>query len=101
MSRLSPAAFVKGLKTSNDVELAISAWNNQNLYIPSKGQFIASWALNRLLKHTDSLLDFRIWNLLESILLSDPLSTSFTSPTPSTPQWLPSLLHKIPIVPIL
>lgn len=101
MSGPSPTAFVKGLKASNDVELAISAWKNQELYIPSKGQFIASWALNRLLKHTDSLLDFRIWNLLESILLSGSPSTSSTPPTVSTPQWLPSLLHKIPIVPIL
>lgn len=92
MSGPSPEAFVKALKSSNDVELAVSAWKNPDLYIPSKGQFIASWALNRLLKHTDSLLDFRIWNLLDSILLVN---------FPSTPQWLPTLLHKIPVVPIL
>jgi hypothetical protein len=87
----SPDAFVKTLGSSNDVELAISAWNNEDMYIPSKGQFIASWALKNLLKNKQSQLDERIWVLLESILLSKA--------TP--PPWLSTVLFKTPVVPIL
>lgn len=91
MTWSSPDAFVKALGSSNDVELAISAWNNEDMYIPSKGQFIASWALKNLLKNKQSQLDERVWALLESVLLSKS--------TP--PPWLSTLLFKTPVVPIL
>ncbi len=88
----SPDVFVKTLKSSNDVALAKEAWDSQQLYIPSKGAFITEWALNRLLKSPQTLKDVRYWSLLDDILLG-------TSPSP--PLWLSTVLHKIPVVPIL
>jgi hypothetical protein len=92
MDRQSAEGFFKYLKASNDVELAISAWANEKLYIPSKGQFLATWALNTLLKNNSIVSDSRYWTLLESILLGD---------SHSSPLWLPTLVYKTPVVPIL
>jgi hypothetical protein len=85
-------SFVKALRQSNDVQLAIDAYNNHSLYLPAKPQFLADWALNRLLKHPTSIEDVKVWSLLRDILLGDS-----TAP----PTWLPALLYKIPVVPIL
>ncbi|PVG00766.1 hypothetical protein CPB86DRAFT_812877 [Serendipita vermifera] len=92
MSWTSPEAFMKSLKSSNDVQLALSAWKHADFYIPAKGQTLANWALNQLLKNNQALQDIRIWTLLDSIIFED---------TDSIPQWLPTTLHKIPAVPIL
>jgi hypothetical protein len=92
MNWTSPETFIKSLKSSNDAELALSAWNRADFYIPAKGQTLANWALNQLLKNIQSLQDIRIWTLLDAIIFEDPNSI---------PQWLPNTLHKIPTVPIL
>ena len=85
-------SFVKTLRQSNDVQLAIDASNDHSFYLPAKPQLLADWALNRLLKHSACIQDVKIWLLLREILLGD----SLTAPT-----WLPALLYKIPVVPIL
>jgi len=85
-------SFVKALRQSNDVQLAIDAYNNQTFYLPAKSQLLADWALNRLLKHPAAIEDVKVWSLLREILLGD-------SPTP--PTWLPTVLYKIPVVPTL
>jgi len=91
MDTQSAENFLKSLKASNDIELAISAWANEKLYIPSKGQVLATWALNTLLKNNNIVSDSRYWTLLESILLVNS----------SSPPWLPTLVFKTPVVPIL
>jgi hypothetical protein len=91
MDTQSAENFIKSLKASNDVELAISAWANQKLYLPSKGQVLATWALNTLLKNNNVVSDSRYWTLLECILLGNS----------SSPPWLPTLVFKTPVVPIL
>ena len=85
-------SFVKTLRQSNDVQLAIDASNDHSFYLPAKPQLLVDWALNRLLKHSACIQDVKIWLLLREILLGD----SLTAPT-----WLPALLYKIPVVPIL
>ena len=85
-------SFVKALRQSNNVQLAIDAYSDQTFYLPAKPQFIADWALNRLLKHSPAIGDVELWSLLQEILLGD----SSTAPT-----WLPAVLYKIPVVPIL
>lgn len=85
-------SFVKALRQSNDVQLAIDAYNDHSFYLPAKPQLLADWALNRLLKHSASIEDVKVWSLLREILLGD---------SPSPPTWLPALLYKIPVVPIL
>ena len=85
-------SFVKALRQSNDVQLAIDAYNDHSFYLPAKPQLLADWALNRLLKHSACIEDVKIWSLLQEILLGD---------SPTTPTWLPALLYKIPVVPIL
>lgn len=91
MTWSSPDAFVKALRTTNDPELAISAWKSDEVYFPSKAEFLSSWAFNQLLKNKQSLHDLRIWSLLESILLSHQ----------ALPPWTSALLFKTPVVPIL
>ena len=85
-------SFVKALRQSNDVQLAIDAYNDQAFYLPAKPQLLADWALNRLLKHSAAIEDIKMWSLLQEILLG----SSSTAPT-----WLPAVLYKIPVVPIL
>lgn len=85
-------SFVKALRQSNDVQLAIDAYSDQTFYLPAKPQFLADWALNRLLKHSPAIEDVELWSLLQKILVED----SSTVPT-----WLPAVLYRIPVVPIL
>jgi hypothetical protein len=85
-------SFVKALRQSNNVQLAIDAYSDQAFYLPAKSQFLADWALNRLLKHSPTIEDVELWSLLQKILLEG----SSTVPT-----WLPAVLYKIPVVPIL
>jgi len=85
-------SFVKALRQSNDIQLAIDAFNDQTFYLPAKPQFLADWALNRLLKHSAAIEDVKIWSFLQQLLLGG----SLTAPT-----WLSAVLYKIPVVPIL
>lgn len=85
-------SFVKTLRQSNDVQLAIDAYNDQTFYLPAKPQFLADWALNRLLRHSPAIEDVELWSLLQEILLGD---------SSAAPTWLPAVLYKIPVVPIL
>lgn len=91
METQSPESFLRSLKASNNIELALSAWKSEDLYIPSKGQFLVTWALNALLKSNNAIRDARYWNLLESIILGNS----------SLPPWLSTLVYKTPVVPIL
>jgi len=93
METLSAEGFLKSLKASNGVELAISAWANENLYMPSKAQILTTWALNALLKNENVISDSRYWTLLHSILLDNNSSSSAL--------WLPTIVYKTPVVPIL
>jgi hypothetical protein len=85
-------SFVKALRQSNDVQLAIDAYNDQAFYLPAKSQLLADWALNRLLKHPAATENVKIWSLLQDILLGN---------SSAAPTWLPAVLYKIPVVPIL
>jgi hypothetical protein len=85
-------SFVKALRQSNDVQLAIDAYNDHTFYLPAKPQFLADWALNRLLKHSAAIEDVKVWSLLREILIGV---------SPTAPTWLPAVLYKIPVVPIL
>lgn len=85
-------SFVKALRQSNDVQLAFDAYSDQSFYLPAKPQLLADWALSRLLRHPAAVEDVKIWLLLHEILLGH---------SSTAPSWLPAVLYKIPVVPIL
>jgi hypothetical protein len=85
-------SFVKTLRQSNDVQLAVDAYNDQAFYLPAKPQLLADWALNRLLKYSAAIEEVKIWLLLQDILFGN---------SSTAPAWLPAVLYKIPVVPIL
>ncbi|CCA70157.1 hypothetical protein PIIN_04096 [Serendipita indica DSM 11827] len=92
MTSGSPEAFLKRLKSTNSIPLALSAWKDKDFYLPSKGQHIAAWALDHLLKTPVAVHNVLIWRLLDDIILGT---------TGSYSQWLSSVLYKTPTVPIL
>jgi len=118
--------FIRALKASSNppvpggrtkIEIARHAWDDNTFFLPSKAQVIADWLLSTFLKDkfqstwvlsnacfrlvligfirsTSSIFNSSHWKLLLDVLTcqgpSVPLST-----------WLPSLLYRTPLLPVL
>ncbi|KDQ13623.1 hypothetical protein BOTBODRAFT_33335 [Botryobasidium botryosum FD-172 SS1] len=117
----SSQSFIRALKAPADppqpdgpskIELARLAWELETLCVPSKAEVISEWILGKLLKEkgaerdANPILDVRYWSLLSEIIAvpkSRPLPSSFNGSATLRNKniWLPPLLNRIPIVPIL
>ncbi|KAF5368462.1 hypothetical protein D9758_002365 [Tetrapyrgos nigripes] len=98
--------FVKALKSSSDppvpneptkIEIARTTWDNSSFYAPRKGEIIADWSFGVVIEGKGpaktSLLDTRFWRLLLDVIsTSDPLPSS---------SWLPAILSRTPLIPIV
>jgi len=115
--------FIRALKASSNppvpggrtkIEIARHAWDDNTFFLPSKAQVIADWLLSTFLKDkfqstwalsiscfrlllidfirsTSSIFNSSHWELLLDVLTCQgPLST-----------WLPSLLYRTPLLPVL
>jgi len=118
--------FIRALKASSNppvpggrtkIEIARRAWDDNTFFLPSKAQVIAEWLLSTFLKDKFqstwalnnpcfrlALIDFirstsSIFNLSHWELLLDVL-TCQGPPVPLS-TWLPSLLYRIPLLPVL
>ncbi|KAJ3571342.1 hypothetical protein NP233_g3811 [Leucocoprinus birnbaumii] len=102
--------FIRALKAPSDppteggptkIEIARQSWDNNAFFLPSKPQVVADWLLSSLLKDksqppsTSSIFNLNYWKLLVDVLLDDSAASA------NRRTWLPSLLHRIPLQPIL
>ncbi|KAG8962960.1 hypothetical protein FRC03_003577 [Tulasnella sp. 419] len=104
----SSQAFIRALKAASDpptpfssskIEIATQAWAKESLYVPGKHTVIVEWILGKLLKEREldsglnPLLKPRYWTLLASIIIeSDRKAANI---------WLPPILSRIPVLPIM
>lgn len=107
---LSSQELIRALKAPSDppvdrgptkIHIARRAWDNNAFLFPSKAQVIADWLLSVLLKDksqstsTSSIFNLTYWKLLADVLSDDPAVAR------NRKTWLPSLLHRVPLQPIL
>ncbi|TFK41397.1 Urb2/Npa2 family-domain-containing protein [Crucibulum laeve] len=107
--------FVRALKASSDpptaggpakIEIARQAWDDASFYVPSKFEVVVDWILTRFLKDkgkessSNSILDLRYWTLLSDVVTSQD-SSSPSSSTRFLKTWLATILHRVPIAPIV
>lgn len=102
----SSQEFIRALKAPRDppkpggirkVDLARQAWELESLFIPSKAEVIAEWALQTLLSsgQTESgVLDEKTWRLLADIVCTHGTTLNSTLP------WLNGVVNRVPVLPI-
>ncbi|KAJ7431795.1 hypothetical protein B0H11DRAFT_836888 [Mycena galericulata] len=80
------------------IQIASTAWDDESLYMPNKGEVLAEWILAKLLKDKanpsalNPVLDPRFWTLLSQIV---------SDRSKSTKHWLLPLLNRVPVAPIV
>ncbi|KDR84752.1 hypothetical protein GALMADRAFT_217814 [Galerina marginata CBS 339.88] len=109
----SSQGVVRALKAASDppvvggpskIQIAQEAWDDPSFYVPSKAEVIADWVLTKLLKDKSKellinpIFNTHYWQLIISLLEDPPVKHSDSRPTKT---WLTSLLHRIPLGPVV
>ncbi|KAF9456144.1 Urb2/Npa2 family-domain-containing protein [Collybia nuda] len=111
----SSGDFVRALKAPANpptpggptkIVIARRVWDDSSFHVPSKSEVIVDWILNKIFKEKHNeppqnpLLNPQYWTLLYDILSSADVSTPGIT-TRSLKIWLPTLLNRIAMTPIL